>query len=105
MAGDIFGSGGSKANTVTTQSSAAPWSGIQPHLLNLFSGAQGLYDRGPYQGSYLTAESPYTTQARQMLAERGAAGSPVTSAMQTNLTDTLNGKYLDPSSNPYLAGS
>lgn len=93
-----FGSGGAQQKTVTTnnQSSAAPWGAVQPYLQQVFGRAQDLYQTQP-------AISPYSQQAIDAMAARGARGSPTSQAMAQNLTDTLNGRYLDPSSNPYLA--
>lgn len=92
----------SGSNTNTVQQSD-PWSVQQPYLQHGMDAANQIYNRNV--GVPLPAQSPFTQQANQMLAQRGAQGSPLISSAQNNLTDTLNGKYLDPSSNPYLSGA
>ena len=92
-----------KSGTTTTIATQSPWN--QSFLNTGDYLAQGLQQRGPYTGPYVADQSPYTQQAIQLQAQRGLNGSPLTSAYQQNLTDTLNGKYLDPNSNPYLAGA
>lgn len=96
----LFGGGGGTVNTNTIQN-ADPWSGVQPYLKTAFADAQSNYNRGPYQGAYLTSQSPYSIQAQNALAQR-AAGSPLTNAAQSQLTNTINGQYLDPGQNPYF---
>lgn len=56
--------------------------------------------QNPYPQQQIAPLNDYQNQGLQMAANRAMNGSPVTQAMQTNLTDTLNGKYLDPSTNP-----
>lgn len=97
---DMGGGGGTTA-TNTIQNSD-PWTGVQPHLMNVFGGGQDIYNRGTYQGQYLANQSPYSVQAQNMLAQRGAQGSPLTGAASSQLQDTISGKYLDPGANPYF---
>lgn len=100
------GKGGSSGNTTTVQK-ADPWSGIQPELLQAAHDTQNLYKTGQlkqnyFPGSTVASQSPWTQQAQGMLANRALSGSPVNNAASGLLTDTLNGKYLDPNSDPYL---
>lgn len=53
-----------------------------------------------YPGQTVASQSPYTQQATGLLANRALSGSPVNAAAQQQITDTLSGKYLDPSNNP-----
>lgn len=101
-----MGSKGGGGSTTTVQK-ADPWSGIQPQLLQAAKDTQNLYNTGQlkqnyFPGSTVASQSPWTQQAQGLLANRALSGSPINNAASTNLTDTLNGKYLDPSSNPYL---
>jgi len=94
-----------KQGTTTTVETQAPWQagylrfGYDQAADYLNNNLKG------YQGPYVANQSPYTQQAIQLQAQRGLNGSPLTTAYQQQLTDTLNGKYLDPSSNPYLSGA
>lgn len=103
MGGGKGGGGGSQ--TVTQK--ADPWSGIQPQLLQAAGDTQHLYDTGMlkpqvFQGQTFANFSPETTQAMGLTANRAINGSPVNAANKGMLTDTINGKYLDPAQNPYL---
>ncbi len=92
-----------RAGTTTSVSTQEPFNA--PYIRWGDINAADVLARGPYTGPYVADQSPYTQQAIQMQAQRGLNGSPLTSAYQQNLTDTLNGKYLDPSTNPYLSGA
>lgn len=107
--GGIFGSK-QKSATTTVKQNADPWSGVQPYLQNQFAAAQNLYNQSPQGFStnpdyYLAPQSPYTTQAYGMVANQATAGSPALKAQGQYLTDQISGKYLDPNTNPYLAGA
>lgn len=99
---DIFGGGSQPSGTTSTNTiqQSDPWSGVQPYLQNVFGQGQSLYNRGPYSGPYIGSQSPYTQQATAALAQRGATGSPLVSAAQNELQNTINGQYLDPNNNP-----
>lgn len=58
-----------------------------------------------YTGQTVAGFNPYQTQAYDAQAQRAIQGSPVTSAAQSNITNTLNGNYLNADSNPYLTGA
>lgn len=53
-----------------------------------------------YPNSTVAPQSAETQQALTALAQRGANGSPEVNAASRGLTDTLGGKYLDPTTNP-----
>jgi hypothetical protein len=109
----LFGGGGGgtapAGNTTTTQTTN-PWSGQQPYLTDVFSRAQNLYDN--YSPQYFTGSTvapldPLQSQAIDLEAQRGLAGSPVQSAAAQTAQDFLNGNYLS-AGNPYfqnMAGS
>lgn len=95
MSGLFGGGGGSPAGqVVNVQQASNP---LSPYVTQIGQGAQNAYNNFQV--------SPFTTQGLNLTAQRGLAGSPLTSAMQGQLTDTLQGKYLDPNTNPYLAKS
>lgn len=96
MSGDLFGS---QAHQTNSSGSKDPWSNQAPYLNNSFGYAQQLYNQGPYQGPYIGNQSPYTQQAQQQLAQQNLGGQA-----QHTLSDTISGKYLDPSTNPFTAG-
>lgn len=95
--------GGGNTKTKTT---TEPWSGVKPYLLQGYQDARDLYDQGApgyYPGQTIAPMSDYTRNALDATAQRAAYGSDVTRAAQGQLTDTINGKYLN--SNPYLQGA
>jgi hypothetical protein len=92
-----FGGGGSSKQQKSTVTND-PWSAQQPHLKNLFSRAEGLYNSGPiqyYGGDTRANMSPVTQGALQGITERGQNGSPLNQAAGGYITDTLSGKYLN----------
>lgn len=104
-----MGGGDSGGNTTNTVQKADPWSGQQPYLQDIFAKAADLNNSHPLQyfpGQTFAPTSPETQMSLDMQEQRALSGSPLNNAAQQNLTDTLNGKYLDPNTNPYLqAGS
>lgn len=104
------GKGGGGGGTSTVTQKADPWSGIQPFLTQAANDTQSLYNQGllrpqTYQGQTYADFSPESLQAMNMTSQRALNGSPINKANQGLLTDTLNGKYLDPATNPYLKGT
>lgn len=96
---DVFGSRANTVNTTTTQQSA-PWSGVDPYLRDIFSQSQGLFNRGPYSGPYLTEQSPYSAQAIQQQAAQARDPNSLTSQAQRELGRTISGEYLNIDNNP-----
>lgn len=93
----------SSGGTQTTQVNPPTYQ--LPYLQQGLNAANGLFQEGgpqQYQGNTVTPFAPQTEQALQGITNRATNGSAVTHAGQGLVTDTLNGKYLDPSSNPYL---
>lgn len=92
-------------NDKTTQK-VEPWSGVKPYLLDAYQNAANLYAKGPpqyYPGQQIAPLSGYSKNAYDALAQRAAYGSDVNRAAQSQITDTINGKYLN--GNPYLSGA
>lgn len=93
--------GSSAPATTTTTSKTEPWSGQQPYLHDVFAKAQGQYNTGVpsyFPGSTVTPFASETEQAMAMQADRARSGSPIMAAGNQQLTDTLQGNYLE--SNP-----
>lgn len=99
MAGNLFDV---KGNDTSTK---APWGYQQSFLDTGFNRANNLYNQGPYKGPFLGAQSPYTQQAQQMLAQKANDPNSLAAMSQRQLGSTINGDYLNPNSNPYLAGA
>jgi hypothetical protein len=100
--GGLMGGSKQSGSTTSTQNSA-PWAGVQPHLLNVFGGAEGLYNRGPF--NYLTSQSPFTRQAQELTTRRALDPNSIFGHAQGALGDTISGKMLSPDSNPHLRAS
>lgn len=101
------GGGGSQQSTSMQQSKSSnePPEFLQPYLKSAIGDLSGYYNANKeapdfFPGSTVAPQSDATLQALKMLQERGRAGSPVTGAAGGALTDTLTGKYLDPTTNP-----
>lgn len=76
-----------------------------PYLQEGLGAARGLFAEGgpeQYSGNTVVPFAPQTEQALSGIEKRATNGSPLTQAGQGYATDTLNGKYLDPATNPYL---
>ena len=93
--------GSSPSGTQVIQQNNAPWSGQQPYLSTGFERASQLLDQ-PLQyfpNSTVVPFSDETNQALAALTQR-AQGSPLESAAQGNIQQTLGGDFLN--NNPYL---
>jgi hypothetical protein len=100
------GGKGGGGSTTTSVQKADPWSGVQPYITDYLSRAQNVSNT-PFQfnsGTQIAGFSPEQEQAMAMTTARAMSGSAVGNAAQQNATDTLNGDYLSPDSNPYLKG-
>lgn len=100
---------GGGSNTTNTVQKADPWEGVQPYLKGGLSDLSKWYSsdygRQPFPGSTVVPFNPLTEQALGTTAQRAISGSPLTRSAQGTLQDTLSGRYLDPSSNPWLSGT
>ncbi len=100
----MSGSGSPQTSTQSTQSSNEPPAFIQPYLQGGIKDLTNLYQSGGapayYPGQTVAPFSGTTEAALKAMEARGANGSPLNRAAQGQLTDTINGKYLDPTSNP-----
>jgi len=104
------GGGGSKApsNTTTT---TKPWKELQPYMIDLYKQASEWNQSAAPEyfpestvafGDQPYAESPESKQARELMTQRATAGSPLLRQSQEQLSNTMSGQFLDPSTNPQL---
>lgn len=101
------GGGGGVAQPVgqsVTTTSSTPWEGQQPYLNQVFQQAEGLRSvpMSFYPNATYVPQSNQTSDALAAVENRARTGSPLQSAGNQQMLDTINGKYLDPSSNPWL---
>lgn len=86
---------------------AQPWGPLVQPLTNLV-GLAGQWYQGSapqyYPGNTVAPLTPEQTAGLQGIVTRATNGSPVDTAAQTFATKTLNGDFLDPSTNPALQG-
>jgi hypothetical protein len=97
----MSGGGGSTttSNTISTPpAETQPY--ISPYLANAAKIAKKPYEN--YGGKTVADLNANQNQAFGMVQDRATQGSPVTQGANTMATNTLNGNYLDPSSNPWL---
>lgn len=97
-------SGQSQSSTTKTE----PWSAQQPYLQHGFSEAERIYSQGPaqyYPGQTYTDMSAPTQAGLANQVATASDGNPLVSSAAGNVTNTISGQYLNPSSNPYLSGT
>ncbi len=95
---------GGGGETQKTTSSTTPWAGVQPSITNYLNQAQTQFNK-PFQynsGDQIAPFSPEQQYGMSATTQRAIDGSPVNAAAQKNITNTLNGDYLSPNSNPWL---
>lgn len=102
--------GGQQSTTSTSKNVNEPPEFIKPYLQQGVRDLTNLYNANPtapayYPGSTVAPFSGTTEAALAALEARGTGGSPLTAGAQTQLTDTINGKYLDPTSNPQFTAA
>jgi hypothetical protein len=83
-----------------------PWAPQQPYLEDAFKSAKSLYGDN-LKNSFFTAPTvaginPTQNWGQQSMIEQAHKGTPSLGAANTLNLDTLNGRYLDPESNPWL---
>lgn len=99
------GGGGSKTQTVTQNNS--PWSGVQPGLTQGYGDLKTQYEKGApdyYGGNTVADFSPQQQQSIQGITNLATQGNQTLDSANSELGKTINGQYLDPSSNPYIQG-
>jgi len=99
--------GGSGGGDTTTVQKADPWSGVQPYITDYLRKGQDVTN-SPYQfynGDKIAGFSPEQEAGMNLNTQRALAGSQTLNSANQNITDTLNGNYLSPDSNPFLKGN
>lgn len=100
-------SGGS--NYQSQQSSSGPPAFLQPYLQGAIGDLSSYYNAHKTAPAYYSGETvaPLSTQSQGAvnMASGLAGNNPTLTAANSQLTDTLNGKYLDPSQNPAYQGA
>lgn len=100
---------GAPGTSQTTQNvNMGPWAPQQPYVEALFKGAADAwknYGLQPYPGQTFAGLNPTQTSALGTIAGMGSTPDAGVSAASAMNTDTINGKYLDPSTNPYLTAT
>jgi hypothetical protein len=99
MSSDLFDSARGRPELQDRTSTSSPWSVQQGYLHDVFDQGRQLFNNGPttYQAS------PLTTQAQSLAS--GLNPSLLYSRSERQLGDTIDGKYLDPNTNPFLSSS
>lgn len=102
-AGPVAECKGGSSSTTTTQ----PWSGQEPYLTDVMQQAQSLEGTPlqQYSGETVAGFTPEQTLAQDLTTQRALTGNPLLGQAQQLTSDTLQGKYLDPNSNPWLEKS
>ena len=95
---------GKPSSQQTSTQTSTPWSGVQPYMTDYLSKAQQATNQpyNFYNGSTVAGFSPEQQAGMNLGTNRALAGSPALNSANTSITDTLNGNYLSPDSNPYL---
>lgn len=97
--GNLFGSMIGEPEHQDFQSYSGPWSNQQPYLNNLFSSASNIYAQRPYTNTFGNPNSLTS-------AASGVLGNAISGRnMNPMVADTLSGKYLTASTNPYFSGA
>lgn len=96
--------GGQSGSTQSQSSNKSLPDWAQPFAVEGLHTAVNATMRGnpanPYPQQQISPLTSQQNQGLQMAQDRAIAGSPVMNAAKSNLTDTLNGKYLDIGTNP-----
>jgi len=100
--------GGSKTPSTTTQitQQQRPSYVEQGYQQRYLPGVYASYERPyqPYQGQRIADLNPDIQAGMRIAQVRAINGSPVSNAAMQNTTDTLNGRYLNPTTNPAWEG-
>ena len=94
------------AGQTTTIQQSDPWSGVRPFLERQYSEGNRLYQTGGPGYPEFSTVTPYTAGQQEALgrgSERAVAGSPLQAAGRQTMQRTVQGDYLDPNTNPFLA--
>ncbi|KKN66846.1 hypothetical protein LCGC14_0467140 [marine sediment metagenome] len=96
---------GDPQNNVDMASTSAPWGPQQPYLENMFQQAWDLPEMQAYGGDRVAGFDPAQTGAMDTSLAALRGGGTTLHGARGVVDETLAGKYLDPSTNPYLEGT
>lgn len=105
--GGIFGGGSSKQVT-TVKENADPWKPVQPYLKDLFSRAGGAIQQvstAPYLAPRWAGPTAQQYQGLDLAQQFAGANAGMGQDTIDLARRTLAGEFLDPSTNPALAGA
>lgn len=94
-------------STQTQTQKTEPWAGAQPFIMDYLNRGQA-QSNTPFQfnpGDTVVPFGPETQYGLAATTQRAIQGSPVNLAAQQNATNTLNGDFMSPDSNPWLKGA
>lgn len=97
-------SGGGGSQNSTSVSKVEPPDAVKPYLDPFMRQAAQVAGQ-PYQaygGQRIAGFAPEQEAGLQLTAQRALQGAPDINASRLNLTQTMNGAYMSPDSNPYL---
>jgi Chaperone of endosialidase len=105
---DLMGSSATpsyQTQNSSSTSTSGPHPRVMPFLKDVFGNYEGWAHANMaapewFPNGTVADRSGMTTDAIAALNQRGIAGSPVVGSAKGSLTDTLAGKYLDPTSDP-----
>ncbi len=102
------GGGGTTQTSQQVNTNMGPWSEQGPYLQQGFANAGGLLnntDPRYYPRSTVSGFTPAQSQGYQSIIDRARAGSPLLPAANDTALKTIQGGFLDPSTNPWLKGT
>lgn len=103
------GGGGTTTSQQTVNTNMGPWQPQQQYLGDVFQNAKHWFDDTSNQNYFPTSTvagmTSGQTQGLDKVVQMGLEGSPLMPAANRTALDTINGTYLDPSTNPYLKGT
>lgn len=98
-----FDFGGGQSGTTVAKTDTSPWAPQQPYLQQGYAQALHNYQYNQpqfYPGSTVVPFSGQTEQALTGMEGLATQGNPVNAAALGNIQQTLNGDFLDPTTNP-----
>ena len=96
------GGGGDSSGTQTVTNT--PWAGAAPYVTDYLSRGKAVTNQpyNFYNGDQVAGFAPEQEAGMNLNTQRALAGSPTLNAANNQVTNTMNGDYLSPDSNPYL---
>lgn len=101
-------SGQPKTLTQTTEQTKQPWAVQTPFYKDLYAQAADALKRtndNPFLGGFVAQATPETQQGMGMLTANAGLQANATGGLMQHAQDVAGGKFLDPSTNPFLAAT